>query len=482
MGKPRTRAGRGLHGRAVTAAVLIWAAAISSGCETSSTVSETSPSSVSKCEVSLSAPPMIDASGGRATLAVSTQPECAWTASSSATWITGVAPGSGQGARDVEFQVAPNPDTVIREGEIAVNDSRVRVAQRAACRYVLTPATQSVGASGGESSVTVAAGPECAWTATTDVGWIALSQPVSGTGNGTITFSAAANGTNERVGNIIVAGQRATVTQPALAPVCTYSISPASQNISGAGGPGTPISVSTQNDCRWTARSNDAWITVTSDSNGIGNGSATFSVAANTGAARTGTLTVASRTFTVSQAAAAPAACNYSIGPTSVNAAAGSATGTVNVTTTSACTWTATSNAPWITVTGGASGSGNGAVAYSIAANTGAARSGTVTIAGQAFTVNQAAAAQSCSYMLSPGTQQIDATGGVATVNVNATSGCAWTTTSSAAWLVITSGASGSGNGTVNAIVLPNTGGQRSATLTIVGQTATATVQQRAGN
>jgi hypothetical protein len=43
-----------------------------------------------------------------------------------------------------------------------------------------------------------------------------------------------------------------------------------------------------------------------------------------------------------------------------------------------------------LTITSGASGSGNGTVAFSIAANTGPARTGTLTIAGSTFTVSQA--------------------------------------------------------------------------------------------
>ncbi|MBP6821374.1 MAG: BACON domain-containing protein, partial [Acidobacteria bacterium] len=53
--------------------------------------------------------------------------------------------------------------------------------------------------------------------------------------------------------------------------------------------------------------------------------------------------------------------------------------------------WTATSNAAWITITSGTSGTGNGTVNYSVATNTGAIRSGTMTIAGQTFTVMQSA-------------------------------------------------------------------------------------------
>ena len=480
MGHPTsTRVRYGLRGGAAAATVLVWAAAITSGCETSSTVSETSPSSVSKCQVALGDTPMIDATGGRGTFAVTTQPECAWTASSTANWISIVAPASGQGTREVSFQVAPNPDAVVREGEVAVNDSRVRVSQRAACRYVLTPANQTVGASGGESTVTMAAGPECAWTATTDVGWITLTQPVSGSGNAILSFTVAPNGGAQRAGSITVAGQRATITQPALASPCSYSISPTSQNISATGGPGTPINVvSSRGDCTWSAHSNVSWIAVTSDSNGVGNGSVTFNVAANTGAARTGTLSVAGGTFTVSQAAVAAPTCNYSISPTSQSASAGGGSGSVSVTAGSTCAWTATSTAQWISVTAGATGMGNGSVSYSVAANTGGTRSGTVTIAGQTFTVNQAAGTQSCSYSVAPANQQIDASGGVASVTVTATAGCAWTTTSSANWILITTGASGSGNGTVTAVVATNPGAQRTGTISVGGQTAT--IQQRA--
>ena len=37
----------------------------------------------------------------------------------------------------------------------------------------------------------------------------------------------------------------------------------------------------------------------------------------------------------------------------------------------------------------GGSGSGNGSAGFSVAADTGAARSGTITVAGQTFTVSQ---------------------------------------------------------------------------------------------
>jgi hypothetical protein len=85
--------------------------------------------------------------------------------------------------------------------------------------------------------------------------------------------------------------------------------------------------------------------------------------------------------------------CTYTISPGSDSFASINAQGVVNVTSSSSsCSWTAVSNASWITVTSGVSGSGNGIVGYSVATNNGFARTGTITIDGQTFTISQASA------------------------------------------------------------------------------------------
>ncbi len=87
------------------------------------------------------------------------------------------------------------------------------------------------------------------------------------------------------------------------------------------------------------------------------------------------------------------AVCSYSITPSRQPFQTVGSSANVNVTTMSGCPWTATSNAPWVTINSGASGFGNGVVAYTVAANPGPApRVGSMTIAGQAFSVSQAAA------------------------------------------------------------------------------------------
>ncbi|HEX8998688.1 MAG TPA: CSLREA domain-containing protein, partial [Blastocatellia bacterium] len=87
-----------------------------------------------------------------------------------------------------------------------------------------------------------------------------------------------------------------------------------------------------------------------------------------------------------------PCACTFTLTPTAVGVAFTGGSATVGVTTSSGCSWTAVSNSPWITVTGGASGNGNGTVSYTVAANPGTTpRTGSLTIAGFAFYVTQAA-------------------------------------------------------------------------------------------
>ena len=165
--------------------------------------------------------------------------------------------------------------------------------------------------------------------------------------------------------------------------------------------------------------------------------------------------------------------CNYSISPMSQNVVSGGGTGSVTVTATAGCGWSAVSNAPsWLHVTSSGSGSGNGTVDYSVDANTSAARTGTMTIANQTFTVTQDGSG-GCVVSISPTQRTFANSGGSGTVTVVA--GCNWTAVSNASWITITSGASGSGNGTVGYSVAPYGGPpkSRTGTMTIAGLTFT---------
>ena len=83
--------------------------------------------------------------------------------------------------------------------------------------------------------------------------------------------------------------------------------------------------------------------------------------------------------------------CTYAIAPTRVTFQVDGGADKVKVTAPAGCGWTAVSNTTWITITGGASGSGTGDVMYSVAPYTGKPRNrnGTMTIAGQTFSIKQ---------------------------------------------------------------------------------------------
>jgi hypothetical protein len=405
-------------------------------------------------------------------ITIDTQTGCAWTAASNAVWLVITSAKSGSGAASVSFSVAENTDTTAgRSGTLTVAGQTVTVSQpSASCPYTLRPMTISIPAAGSTAtSVSVTTAGGCPWSGSSDASWISIVSGASGSASGSITIAVAANSGAARSGTLTIAGQAVTVNQAA-AP-CSYSVAPTTLSVGGGGGATGPVTVTATAGCTWTATTNVSWLSITAGASGTGNGGVSISAAANTGAARTGMLTVANQTVTVNQAATA---CSYSVMPTSVSIGAAGGTGTpISVSVGSGCTWAATSSAGWITILTGATGTGNGSVTYSVQANTGAARTGTLTVAGQGVTISQSAP---CTYNISPMNTSIDKAGGTGTVSVTTQAGCTWTAASNATWITISSGSSGTGNGTVNFTVAANaTGGDRTGTLTIAGRTFTVT-------
>ena len=176
-------------------------------------------------------------------------------------------------------------------------------------------------------------------------------------------------------------------------PACTYSVSPTAVSILPAGGTAT-LSVfasPAQANCGWTAATSDSLVTITSGASGTGNGTTSISVPMNPGAARSAVLTIAGRQVTVSQSAGN---CVVSVSPSTVDYPAEMKRGTVSVTASSDCRWTATSSSPFIRFSSSSvSGTGNGSFPYRVFGNlTGAPRSGSIEVLQQSVTVTQRAA------------------------------------------------------------------------------------------
>ncbi len=80
--------------------------------------------------------------------------------------------------------------------------------------------------------------------------------------------------------------------------------------------------------------------------------------------------------------------CTYSIVPAVQGFAANGGAGSANVSTGAGCSWTASAGVPWIALSSN-TGTGSGAVNYTVSMNTGSGRTGVLTVAGQSLTVSQ---------------------------------------------------------------------------------------------
>ena len=342
------------------------------------------------------------------------------------------------------------------------------------CTFGLTPTGASFSSAGGAATVAVTAnGSGCAWTAVSSApSWLSVTSGSSGAGSGSVAYTVAGNvGPSSRSGTLTVAGQTFAVTQSA----CNYTVSPLSASFNAGGGTGTISVNSDAGSCGWTATSAASWLTVTSGSSGAGAGSVAYTVAGNIGpSSRSGTLTIAGQTVTITQNA-----CNYTVSPLSASFNTGGGTGTINVgSDAGTCAWTATSTASWLTVTSGGSGAGSGNVNYSVAANdTTQQRSSSLSIAGSTVAVTQTG----CTVTLGPTEAFFGGVGGTGTVTVTAsTPTCGWSAGSNTSWLTMTSPSTGTGNGQASYTVSANPDPPvRTGTLSIGGQTFT--VHEAAG-
>ncbi len=458
-----------------------------------------------KCEVSVTNnTPELPAAGGSGSVTVNTSRDCSWSASADASWIS-LSTTTGQGAATLNYSAVANPSGTPRRGRLVVAQQMVEVAQAAAaCRYEVSPSTMNFDEKSHDASVRLTATDGCSWTARTDANWIGDASPASGVGSASITFTVAANAGPTRGGSLTVGNATVRVNQgapaglspapgppaapapepaptptpapspppaptptpgptPTPTPTCSYRLGQTTRNVSRDGEEFT-VTITAPSGCTWAASTEASWIAVTDDRDGSGNGSIRLAVAANTGAPRTASVRIATETLSVQQAAAA---CSYSIKPISYNAGKGPDDVLVNVTTGSWCTWTTSTNASWVTIDSGRTGTGSGTVHLVIQANAGAPRSATVTIAENSFTLTQDGP---CVATIKPRWYEAGRGPDDILITVTIDAACQWKAASTVSWVAVSEGATGTGSGTVRLVVQPNSGSARSVTLTIAGQ------------
>lgn len=145
-------------------------------------------------------------------------------------------------------------------------------------------------------------------------------------------------------------------------------------------------------DASWSATSYDVYFGTTSPPPLVANTPGTSYTTGTLTAATTYYWAVGARNKLGANASAAwsfTTGCVSALNSSGASIGSGGGTGTIPVSAAAGCAWTAASNTAWISITSGAAGSGNGTVGYTVAANTAAQRTGTITVAGQTFTVTE---------------------------------------------------------------------------------------------
>ena len=412
------------------------------------------------------------AGAGSGTVDVTTRVGCAWTASSTTNWLHASSSGTGSSAASYTFDA--NPGNSSRNGTISVQGQTFTVYQAAAsCTYAFVVGTNvvtniNVAAGVSTNVVGIATRVDCPWSAISNTNWLHTTS--SGPGTGTVRYTVDDNNDcSARSGIISVGDQTFTVMQ--VAGSGSYRFAVSQTNVDASAGSGS-VGLTAGIDCPWSVTNQANWLTITNGQSGTGSGAIRYTFDANPdGLSRTGTIAVLNQTFSIIQKSAT---CTDAFAPTNdVNFAVSGGTGSVDVLTLTGCVWNATSQASWLTIISGQSGTGSGTVSYVVADNSGNCtnRSGTLSVGGQTNTVTQDAGFGS--YSLASSNASVTASAGSGSVYLTAGVGCLWTATSSNTnWLHTTS--RGSGNGTVSYAFDSNSGAtSRSGTITVQGQTLT---------
>jgi len=175
-----------------------------------------------------------------------------------------------------------------------------------------------------------------------------------------------------------------SVTAP-ISAKCQVQVGSPVTEFTSDGGRGT-LAIATTRDCSWSVSTSANWVAVANGS-GQGDASVPYTVAANPMAiARAAQIAVSDATLQLSQDAAP---CRFTLSASSGSVAAAGGTLSAQLSTVTGCSWSATTDASWLTIPSGATGNATGTITMAAAPNTGAARTAHMTAGGLTFTVTQ---------------------------------------------------------------------------------------------
>lgn len=160
--------------------------------------------------------------------------------------------------------------------------------------------------------------------------------------------------------------------------------------------------------------------------------------------------------------------CQPTVTPSATTYGPNGGTGTLNITVSRECTWSATSQAPWIALTSAREGQGEGSVAYRVDSNADpVTRRGAVGVGDVRVELSQEGAP--CRYQVTAPNAPLPADGGERAIEVRTHGACTWTAASAAAWITLAP-TSGRGDAAIRMTLPPNDGGTRDAEVVVAGE------------
>jgi hypothetical protein len=414
------------------------------------------------------------AAGGTATVIVTpANSACTWTASG-----LGAPNGTITGYASVTLTIPANTSVNSRTLTATVAGQTVTVNQSGInCTVGLGSGGVSIPSAGGTGSVAVTTPVGCSYSTVAGPSWITVTSGGTGAGPGPVplAFSVAANSTTtSRSATLTIGDKPFTIAQDATPCSVTVDASALGSPFATVGGSGKIGILANGSNCSWTVSSGATWANI-SPASGVGNGSVTVTAGSNAGSAtaRSTSLTVGGQSVGLSQAGTT---CTYSLGSSTANVPSGGGSGSVTVNAPAVCTWTSAPDvsAPWVTITSSGS-AGASDVNFTAAPNiTSSPRSATLTVAGQPYSVSQAAAP--CNYVLVPTSTSVASSGGSSSFNFStSTLGCSTTALSYSSWLSVSTSSSADGtSGSVSFTAAANPAGTtRVGTIQFGGQSFT---------
>jgi uncharacterized protein (TIGR03437 family) len=240
---------------------------------------------------------------------------------------------------------AGNYEVVVTGACGVVTSNSVSLTVNAATAISTQPTDQTVCAGGNATFTVTANGTNLTYQ------WRKGGVAINDATNSSYTINAATAADAAQY-DVVVTGVCGTATSNAATlTVNAFALSASNATFAAAGGTGAVDLTATVGQCTWNVSSSDNWLTVTSvtstsgtaSNSGTGNGRVNYSVAANPATtSRTGTLTIAGLSFTVTQSGSALAPRIDALSQTSAPAGGAGFTLTVtgaNFSNTSVVRW-----------------------------------------------------------------------------------------------------------------------------------------------